>query len=95
MRSVADLKVLLGSDLKGLGVNSVQHLCSSRNMDRRLLDLGPLILLNLHFLSHVKFAATRSSGAGAGGGVGEIAETVAAGGGGGGGGRGVVVEEEC
>jgi hypothetical protein len=52
VRSVEDLKVLLGCDLKGLGVTSVQHLCSSCNMDRRLLDLGHLILFNLHFFSH-------------------------------------------
>ena len=52
VRSVADLQVLLSPQMTGLGVDSVEELCKGCNIDRKLIDLGHLILFNLQFLSH-------------------------------------------
>jgi hypothetical protein len=38
--------------MTGLGVDSVEELCKECNIDRKLIDLGHLILFNLQFLSH-------------------------------------------
>ena len=52
VRSVVDLQVLLSPQMTGLGVDSVEELCKGCNIDRKLIDLGHLILFNLQFLSH-------------------------------------------
>ena len=60
IRSHRDLTAVLGSDLKGLGLElpasiagdeAVKGLCNEVNLDPRLVELGHLILFNLEFLT--------------------------------------------